>query len=38
MSLERWWAGVDRDSKLIIKVFGGLVLLGVVIAAIQCGA
>jgi hypothetical protein len=37
MGLRKWWRGLDPDSRLIVKVFGALVLGGVVVSAIQCG-
>lgn len=37
MGLKSWWAGADPVGKNIVKWFGVLVLLGVVVTAIQCG-
>lgn len=37
MSLKKWWRDADPVGKNIIKWFGILVLLAVIVSAIRCG-
>ena len=37
MSLKNWWADADPVGRRIVKWFGILVLLAVVVSVIRCG-
>ena len=37
MGLKKWWAGADPVGKRIVRWFGILALLAVVVSVIKCG-